>query len=379
MFTTAPLGAIVPDYCRDGPPRSWKKPPSMGRIGLMKFSELNHAKCKTYLALSESAHAAALIDPLRDRIERYIALLAYFRCRLEMIIDTHTHADHRSGAIELGELTGAPVVMHRRAPMPHVSRHVDDGDVLKIGDISLQVLYTPGHTPDSISLYGGNRVFTGDVLMIHGTGRCDFAGGDAGTGYDSITRKLFTLPDDTLVFPAHDYRGHTQSTIGEEKRSNPRVAGRTREQYIDLMNNLGLPLPDGIQEALQPNQTEIDASSMHFPTLAQLNQVRQLDAAEVLGRLNAPDAPLILDVREDEEFHGALGHIPGATRIALRELPERVAELEPFKSKDIVVVCRVGVRSTTAAAILTGLGFDHVCNLKGGMIDWNEARLPIEH
>ncbi len=345
----------------------------------MRFSELNHAKCKTYLLADERARAAVLIDPLRDRIERYIALLAYFGCRLEIIIDTHTHADHRSGAIELGELTGAPVAMHRRAPAPHVSRHVDDGDVLKIGEISLKVLYTPGHTPDSISLYAGDRVITGDVLLIHGAGRCDFAGGDAGTGYDSISRKLFTLPDDTLVFPAHDYRGHTQSTIGEEKRSNPRIAGRTREQYIDVMNNLGLPLPEGIQEALQPNQSEIDASNLHFPTLAQLNQVRQLDAAEVLARLNAPEPPLILDVREDEEFRGELGHIPAATRISLRELTDRAGELEPFKTKDIVVVCRVGVRSTTAAAILTGLGFDHVCNLKGGMIDWNEARMPTEH
>ena len=246
------------------------------------FRELNHAKCKTYLALSEAHHAAALIDPVRDRIDRYLALLAYYGCRLEMIIDTHTHADHRSGAIELGELTGAPVVMHRRAPAPHVGVHVEDGQVLKVGNIEMKVLYTPGHTPDSISLYAGDRVFTGDVLLIHGTGRCDFAGGDPGQGYDAITGKLFKLPPETLVFPAHDYRGHTQSTIGEEQHSNPRVAGRSREAYVDLMNNLGLPLPDGIQEALQPNQSEIDASAIKFPDLAQLNQVRQLELAESL-------------------------------------------------------------------------------------------------
>jgi glyoxylase-like metal-dependent hydrolase (beta-lactamase superfamily II) len=194
----------------------------------MSFRELNHAKCKTYLAMSEADHTAALIDPVRDRIDRYLALLAYYGCRLEMIIDTHTHADHRSGAIELGELTGAPVVMHRRAPMPHVRMHVEDGQVLKVGDIAMRVLYTPGHTPDSISLFAGDRVFTGDVLLIHGTGRCDFAGGDPGAAYDAITGKLFALPPETLVFPAHDYRGHTQSTIGEEKTSNPRVAGRSR-------------------------------------------------------------------------------------------------------------------------------------------------------
>lgn len=345
----------------------------------MSFRELNHAKCKTYLAMSESHHAAALIDPLRDRIDRYLAILAYFGCRLELIFDTHTHADHRSGAIEIGELTGAPVVMHRRAPAPHVGIHVDDGQIFKVGDLDLRVLYTPGHTPDSISIHASDRVFTGDVLLIHGTGRCDFAGGDPGQSYDSITRKLFTLPDQTLVFPAHDYRGHTQSTIGEEKRSNPRVAGRSREGYIDLMNNLGLPLPEGIQEALQPNQSEIDASAIAFPDLAHLNQVRQLEPAEVFARISAANPPLVLDVREEDEFRGELGHIPGAVRIPLRELSDRAREIEQYKHRDIVAVCRVGVRSTTAAAILTGLGFEQVSNMKGGMLDWNDAHLPVEH
>src|SRR5271155_1906206 len=211
----------------------------------MIFREINHAKCKTYMVFSEKHHIAAVIDPLRDRLDRYIALLAYYGCKLEVIFDTHTHADHRSGAIELGDLTGAPVAMHRRSPTPHVAMYLEDGQRLRIGDVDLQVLYTPGHTPDSISIYTGDRVFTGDVLLIHGTGRCDFAGGDPGESYDSITQKIFTLPDQTLVFPAHDYRGHTQSTIGEEKQSNPRLAGRTRDSYVELRNNQGLPLPDG--------------------------------------------------------------------------------------------------------------------------------------
>src|ERR1700676_1093900 len=187
----------------------------------MIFRELNRGKCKTYLAIAEASRKAALIDPLRDKIERYLAVLAYHGWRLDLIIDTHTHADHRSGAMELGELTGAPVVMHRRAPAPHVGIHAVEGQMLKGGDLAMRVLYTPGHTPDSISLCAGDRVFTGDVLLIHGTGRCDFAGGDPGQGYDAITGKLFKLPPETLVFPAHDYRGHTQSTIGEEQHSNP--------------------------------------------------------------------------------------------------------------------------------------------------------------
>jgi rhodanese-related sulfurtransferase len=217
------------------------------------------------------------------------------------------------------------------------------------------------------------------VLFIHGTGRADFAGGDPGVQYDSITRKLFTLTDVTLVFPAHDYRGHTQSTIGDEKRSNPRLAGKTRDDYINLMNNLGLPLPDGIQESLQPNQSDLDAGTLKFPTLSQLNQVRQLSAVELRDRIASSDPPMLIDVREEDEYRGELGHIAGARLIPLKELPERTEELANAKSSDIVAICRVGVRSATAAAILTGLGFEHVWNLKGGMLEWKDAHLPVEH
>jgi sulfur dioxygenase len=344
----------------------------------MIFRELNRGKCKTYLAISEKTGRAAIIDPVRDRVERYLAVLAYHGWRLEVIVDTHTHADHRSGALELSELTGTPVAMHRLAPAPHVSIHVEDGQVLKVGDEELRILHTPGHTPDSISLLAKDRVFTGDVLFIHGTGRADFAGGDPGIQYNSIVRKLFTLPDQTLVFPAHDYRGHTQSTIGEEKQSNPRLAGKSRDDYINLMNNLGLPLPDGIQEALQPNQSDLDAGALKFPTLAQLNQVRQLTAAELRDRIAGANPPMLIDVREENEYRGELGHIAGAHLIPLKELPERIGELGDAKGRDIVAICRVGVRSATAAAILTGLGFEHVWNLKGGMLEWKDARLPVE-
>ncbi len=260
-----------------------------------------------------------------------------------------------------------------------MKRHLEDGDVLAVGECSLKVLYTPGHMPDSISLFAEGRVFTGDTLLIHGTGRADFAGGDPGDQYDAITQKLFTLPDATLVFPAHDYRGHTQSTIGEEKRSNPRIAGRTREEYINVMNNLGLALPDKIQEALQPNQSAIDDSTLNFPTYSQLTAVRQLTAQEVAARLERPNPPVLVDVREESEYRGDLGHIAGSRLIPLRELPERApVELADLKDRDVVAICRVGVRSSTAAAILTGLGFERVWNLKGGMLDWNEARLPVE-
>jgi rhodanese-related sulfurtransferase len=269
-------------------------------------------------------------------------------------------------------------MMHRRAPAPHVDLHVEDGQMVPIGNERIRILHTPGHTPDSISLHVANRVLTGDTLLIHGTGRSDFPGGDAGEQYDAIVHKLFTLPDETLVFPAHDYRGHTQSTIGEEKRTNPRIAGRTKAAYIEVMKNLGLPLPQGIQESLQPNQSAIEDESVHFPTLGELNSVRQLTAREVQSQLTTAPHPLILDVREPEEFRGELGHIPGSILIPLKELPARSQEIAAYKDKDVIVICRAGVRSTTAAAILTGLGFEHVSNLRGGMLDWDDQQLPVE-
>jgi rhodanese-related sulfurtransferase len=145
------------------------------------------------------------------------------------------------------------------------------------------------------------------------------------------------------------------------------------------MNGLGLPLPDKIQEALQANQSAIEDDAIAFPSLAQLNQVRQLAVREVHARLAGEPPPVVVDVREPEEFHGELGHVAGSVLIPLRELPRRAAELAPAKDRDLIVVCRAGVRSTTGAALLTGLGFERVANMKGGMLEWADAGLPVDH
>jgi len=344
----------------------------------MLFRELNQGKCKTYLLACEKTRKALLIDPIREKTDRYLAALAYYNCSLELVVDTHTHADHRTAVFELKELTGAKVVMHRRAPAPHVDIHVQDGQTIACGEIQLRVLATPGHTPDSMSLYAEGKVFTGDTLLIRGTGRTDFAGGDAGMQYDSVTKKLFTLPDDTLVYPAHDYRGNTQSSIGEEKRLNPRIANYSRTEYVELMAKLGLPLPTKIQEVLQPNQTALDDDRITFPTIAELNQVRQLSPVEVLALVHSDSPPLVLDVREPNEYSGELGHIPGSRLIPLKDLADHAGELETYKNKHVIAICRAGVRSSTAAAILTSLGFEQVSNLRGGMLEWNDQKLPVQ-
>ncbi len=345
---------------------------------MLLFRELNRGKCKTYLVACPRTKRALLIDPLRENISRYIALLAYHQLTLDAVVDTHTHADHPTAGFQLCDLVDARLIMHRRAPAPAVSQHVEDGDDIAVGDARIRVLYTPGHTPDSISLRVEDRVFTGDVLLIQGTGRADFAGGDAGQQYDAITAKLFVLPDETLVFPAHDYRGNISSTIGQEKRTNPRIAGRTRQQYVDLMASINFPMPENIQEVLQPNQSAIDDDRTKFPDLAELNRVRQLSAQEVRAMCGEADAPLLIDVREPNEYRGELGHIAGSVLIPLRELATRAGELEPHRGRRIVAVCRSGVRSTTAAAILYGLGFERVYNLRDGMVDWNDRKLPVE-
>jgi sulfur dioxygenase len=348
------------------------------REATMLVRELNRGKCKTYLVACERTRRAALIDPLRDRVDRYLALLAYYRYELQYAVDTHTHADHRTALFELRALTDARSVMHRAAPAPSVDVHVADGDVLELGDVVLHVLATPGHTPDSACLHGGGYVWTGDTLLIRGTGRTDFAGGDAGAQYDSITGKLFTLPPETVVLPAHDYRGNTRSTIGDGMQHNPRLAGVNRSRYIEIMSNLGFALPDKIQEVLQPNQSALDDDAIAYPSIAQLNEVRQLEPRMVAALVSNPEPPLLLDVREANEYHGELGHIRGSRFIPLKELAQRAAELEPWKQRGIIAVCRAGVRSTTAAAILTSLGFEQALNMKGGMLAWNDLAFPVE-
>jgi sulfur dioxygenase len=342
----------------------------------MILRELNGTSCKSYLIADDDTGSAAIVDPVRQNVDRYLALLAYLRLKLEFAIDTHTHADHRSGCSELKFLTGAKIVMQRWAPSPLVDVHLDDGDELPVGNLTLMVLHTPGHTPDGMSVVVAGHVFTGDTLLIRGSGRTDFAGGDAGAQYDSITEKLFSLSDDTIVHPAHDYRGNTQSTIGEEKQLNPRVAGRTRSEYIGVMDNLGLAPPQNIQEVLQPNQSAIENSEINFPEWGNLKAVEEVTAEDLCGRLKSVANLLVLDVRESSEYSGELGHIEGSRLLPLRDLVARISEVCDDKDREIITVCRAGMRSATAAAILGSLGFGTVKNLHGGMLAWTDAGLP---
>ncbi|MBV1875184.1 MAG: MBL fold metallo-hydrolase [Cycloclasticus sp.] len=346
----------------------------------MFFQELNNIHCKSYLIADLDAGEAAIIDPIDSNIDRYLAMLAYHNLKLKFVADTHTHADHRSACTAIRRLTNCHVMMHELSPQPSVDERYTDGDDLTVGSINVKVLHTPGHTPDSVSFYvNEDRILTGDVILIQGTGRSDFAGGDAGDQYDSIMSKIFTLPDETLLFPGHDYRGNTESTVGVEKSINPRIADKTREEYIEIMDNLNLPLPEKIQEVLQINQSEVDDDLIKFPMVAELNQVLQMEPAAVKSQIEETgNESVIIDVREKDEFIGEFGHIAGSRLVPMGTIPNVIEDLEPLKEKEIILVCRSGARSTTSAAILKGLGFHNVKNMKGGMLEWNKLAFPVE-
>lgn len=210
----------------------------------------------TYLLADAGTREAALIDPVIEKVDQYLQLLEELELKLKYALDTHTHADHITALGKLRDKTGCITVMGEFTQADCVSQKVVDGEHIVIGDLHLKALFTPGHTNESFSFYlaGGGEpsVFTGDCLLIRGSGRTDFQGGDAGKSYDSI-QKLFSLPDETYVYPGHDYKGWTRSTIAEEKTNNPRLAGKSRDEYIQIMNNLNLPDPKMMDIAVPAN------------------------------------------------------------------------------------------------------------------------------
>ncbi|AFZ36124.1 Hydroxyacylglutathione hydrolase [Stanieria cyanosphaera PCC 7437] len=210
----------------------------------------------TYLIADLDTQEAILIDPVLEQVERDLQLLTELNLTLRYCLETHVHADHITGTGMLRQKTNCLGIVPANAAIECAEHQIKDGEVFKLESIIIKAIATPGHTTSHMAyLINGKRLLTGDALLIRGCGRTDFQGGDAGTLYDSVTKKLFTLPDDTLVYPSHDYRGYTVSTIGEEKNWNPRFVGRTRQDFIDFMNNLNLPEPKKMMEALPANKT----------------------------------------------------------------------------------------------------------------------------
>jgi glyoxylase-like metal-dependent hydrolase (beta-lactamase superfamily II) len=270
----------------------------------------------TYLIADDASHEAVLIDPVIDQVERDVRLLREHGLKLKYTLETHVHADHVTAAQALKQATGAQTAVSRDCNAQGYDHLLQDGDVILFGHEEIMVIATPGHTPGSVSYVWRDRVFTGDTLLIGGCGRTDFQNGSAEALWHSITEKLFRLDEQTLVYPAHDYKGRRVSSIGEEKRFNARVAGKTREEFLSVMNNLNLPMPARIQEAVPANleggagQPAGAPAQWASPAVA-VQSVSATQLAEVLRTTGTH----LLDVRTPQEFNAV--RIAGSVNIPL--------------------------------------------------------------
>jgi sulfur dioxygenase len=331
----------------------------------------------TYLLASRRGGEALIIDPVIEKVDRYIQLVNELDLKLVKAVDTHLHADHITGLGALRDRTHCITVMGEMSKVDVVSMRLAEGDRLTIEGIALDVVYTPGHTDDSYSFKMHDRVFTGDTLLIRGTGRTDFQNGDPRAQYDSIFNKLLKLPDETLIFPAHDYKGETVSTIGEEKAFNPRLQIKSIDQYVDLMNNLNLPNPKMMDVAVPANMRV----GLAQEAIAQRGWA--LSAAKAMSLVGAPDAAFIdLRERNEREKHGT---IPGSLHAPYPELAANVRpggmlhELACATRKKIVFYCAFGERSAMAVQAAQDAGLYAACHIQGGIDAWKKAGGTLAH
>ena len=322
----------------------------------------------TYLLADPDSREAIIIDPVVERVDRDLKLIAELGLELVYTLDTHVHADHVTGSGELRKRTGALSGVAAVAEVACVDRNLIHGDVLRFGRYTLEVRSTPGHTNGCLTFVveanGQTLAFTGDALFIRGCGRTDFQQGDAATLYRSVHGQIFSLPEDTIVYPGHDYRGHTMSTVAEEKAHNPRLnANITEVGFVEIMDGLNLAHPKRIHEAL-PANLACGLSRHDDADKSAGSVVKQLSA----NRLDDLYGGLVIDVRTHEDFEGELGHLPDAVLAPLSELRQQAAAWP--RDVPILVVCRSGKRSSQGCSMLSEMGFTDITNLSGGMIAW---------
>lgn len=325
----------------------------------------------SYLLASRAGGEALIIDPVLEKVDRYLQLIGELDLKLVKAVDTHLHADHITGLGALRDRTHCITVMGENTKADVVSMRLAEGDKLTIEGVSMDVLYTPGHTDDSYSFLMNDRVFTGDTLLIRGTGRTDFQNGDARMQYESIFGKLLRLPDDTMVFPAHDYKGDTVSTIGEERRYNPRLQVKSADEYAALMASLHLPNPKMMDVAV-PSNMKVG--------LAQKDIARRgwaLQASEAIGMIDRSDIAFV-DLREAAE-RAKHGSIPGALHAPYGDLQHNIRpggilrELARIGDKRIVFYCAFGERSAMAVQAAQDAGLAATLHIEGGIDAWKRA------
>jgi glyoxylase-like metal-dependent hydrolase (beta-lactamase superfamily II)/rhodanese-related sulfurtransferase len=335
----------------------------------------------SYLIADDASHEAVLIDPVVEQAERDVRLLREHGLSLKYTLETHVHADHVTAARAMKQATGAQTAVCRDCNASGYDLLLDDGDVILFGHEEILTIATPGHTPGSVSYLWRDRLFTGDTLLIGGCGRTDFQNGSAEALWDSITEKLFKLDEQILVYPGHDYKGRRVSSIGEEKRFNARLAGKTREEFLSIMAHLGLPMPARIQEAVPSNlgagadQPGVASASAQWTALENRVAAQNVSARQLAAVLRTPGAHLV-DVRTPAEFETV--RIAGAVNLPLDRL-DAVALLDRIGADaPVYCVCQTGTRSQLAAATLRSAGFQRVVHVDGGTNAWAMAGLPVE-
>jgi len=355
-------------------------------FGKIIFRQLFDAASSTYTYVLGDPQSlqAVIIDTVFEQHFRDRALLQELGLELLAVLDTHCHADHVTGAWLMQQATGCRIGISRRygAALQGADLRFDHGDRVAFGERYLEVRATPGHTDGCVTYVTDDRgmAFTGDCLLIRGAGRCDFQQGNAGTLYRSITEQIFSLPDDALIFPGHDYCGRTMSSVGEERAHNPRIGGHADERdFVGFMENLNLPHPKQIDVAVPANLWCGKPENEKVPRPADWGPVRRSYAglleidpewvAEHLGEVH------VLDVRQREELEDRLGRIATAQSVPLNELTDRLGEIP--KDKPVIPVCHAGMRSGQATVILRDAGFARVANLHGGMLLWQQMGLPV--
>jgi glyoxylase-like metal-dependent hydrolase (beta-lactamase superfamily II)/rhodanese-related sulfurtransferase len=325
----------------------------------------------SYLLASRAGGEALILDPVLEKVDRYCQLLRELDLKLVKAIDSHLHADHITGLGELRDRTHCVTIMGEQSKADVVAMRVGDGDRVMIEGLSLDVMYTPGHTDDSYSYVMADRVFTGDTLLIRGTGRTDFQNGSARAQYDSIFGRLLKLPDETMVFPAHDYKGDTVSTIGEEKRFNPRLQVRSVDEYVELMNNLKLPNPK-LMDVVVPANMHV---GLHQDDLAK--QGLALSARDAIQSIGRPDI-LLVDLRESGERakHGMLSGALHAPYPSIEESLQpggMLREVAAASGRRIVFFCAFGERSAMAVKAASDAGLANTAHIEGGIDAWKKA------
>jgi sulfur dioxygenase len=338
----------------------------------------------TYLLGDGSRGEAVLIDPVFEQVRRDAALIGELGLRLVATLETHVHADHVTGAWLLKRRMGSQIMVAAGSGAEGADRYLVQDDVVAFGGRRLLVRATPGHTNGCLTYVLDDRsmAFTGDCLLIRGSGRTDFQQGDAAVMYRSVHERIFSLPDDCLLYPAHDYRGLTVTSVAEERRFNPRLGGEIAVgDFTGYMKNMRLAHPKLIDVAVPANlrcgRPENETGPSADPIWAPLHySFAGLWEIDPHGLEEHASQVQILDVREPEEFTGPLGHIDGAILIPLGELAGRTSELS--HDRPIVAVCRAGSRSAQAISILQQNGFTDVANLTGGMLRWRAEAHSVE-